>query len=123
MLQEAVDQVLEEADAEADARMMQELFGPEVPHGPRNAANALERKYGNLNDMKVQSRMRRTFWQMMNTPGRDENENTKRRPIGDIYKSGDEVFKWEMVKSYHNSDDKFDWRSLVSEFGAFEPAP
>jgi HAE1 family hydrophobic/amphiphilic exporter-1 len=45
------------------------------------------------------------------------------RRIGDLYRSGGDAFKWEMVKSYHNSDDKSDWRSFVSESGAFEPAP
>jgi hypothetical protein len=123
MMREALHQVLEEASAEADADMMQELFGPEVPYGPRNAANVLERKYGDLDDMKVRSRMRRTFWQMMNTPGQDADDNHKRRRIGDLYKSGDDAFKWEMVKSYHNAGDKSDWRSSVSEFEAFEPVP
>ena len=90
-------------------------------YGPKTF---LEYKYGNDvdNDKKVQSRMRRAFWQMMNTPGRDANENVKRCRIGDFYKMGDEDCKWEMVKSYHNTDDKAGWRTFASEAGAFRPA-
>ena len=67
--------------------------------------------------------MRRTFWQMMNTDGQDEVENAKRRKIADLYKDGDEEYKREMVKSYHNVSDKAAWRTFVSEAGAYPPAP
>ena len=47
----------------------------------------------------------------------------KRARIGEFYKDGDEEYKWEMIKSYHNTDDKAGWRAAVSEAGAFPPAP
>ena len=94
---------------------------PVAPYGPKTF---LEHQYGDNvdNDKKIRSRMRRTFWQMMNAPGRDEDENVKRLRIGEFYKMGDEDYRWEMVKSYHNTDDKAGWRTFASEAGAFRPA-
>ena len=96
--------------------------GEPVCYGPKTF---LEYKYGNDvdNDKKVRSRMRRSFWQNIYTNCKDGEDNVKRARIGEFYKDGDEEYKWEMIKSYHNTDDKAGWRAAVSEAGAFRPAP
>jgi hypothetical protein len=122
-------------DEEIDAfivELMQGLPAPVAVDPPEEAGEPacygpktfLEYKYGNDvdNDKKVQNRMRRTFWQNIYTDGKDEEDNAKRHHIGDFYKSGDEDYKWEMIKSYHNTDDKAGWRTFASEAGAFRPA-
>ena len=98
--------------------------GEPVCYGPQTF---LEYKYGNDvdNDKKVQNRMRRTFWQNIYTNGKDEDDNVKRHCIGEFYKNGDEEYKWEMVKSYHNVSNvsgKAAWRTFVSVAGASQPA-
>ena len=115
---------VDEIDAFIDELMQSPAPVVEEPVSLYGPKTFLEYKYGNDvdNDMKIQSRMRRTFWQMMNTPSRGEDENIKRCRIGEFYKMGDEDYKWEMIKSYHNTDDKAGWRSFPSEVGAFRPA-
>ena len=105
-----------------DAALVDPVAVEPVIYGPKTF---LEYKYGNDvdNDKKVRSRMRRSFWQNIYTNCKDGEDNVKRARIGEFYKDGDEDYKWEMIKSYHNTDDKAGWRAAVSEAGAFPLAP
>ena len=116
-----VDELMQDPPVDPAVGPDTALVDPVVPYGPKTF---LEHQYGDNvdGDKKIRSRMRRTFWQMMNTAGRDEDENVKRLRIGDFYKMGDDDYRWEMVKSYHNTDDKAGWRTFASEAGAFRPA-
>ena len=88
---EQLEAIFRELLGEEDPEPEPEIGEAQVAvYGPQNAANDLERKYGNLDDKNVQDRMRRTFWQNVNSSGQGDVDNVKRRRISQFYKDGDE---------------------------------